>query len=245
MLVAAAALILAGCAALAPRPTLDASPLPALTRQLVVVVSADWDAASGTLRRFDRAPGGGWKEAGLAEPVNLGRTGLAWGRGLHPDIPGAQKREGDGRAPAGLFRLPGAFGYEPRTAGLAFTVATASLECVDDVASPSYNRLVDTAGRPADWTSSERMRRDDALYSLGVLVDHNVAPVVAGAGSCIFMHVWRGPARPTAGCTSMDPEAVERLVGWLESSASPVLVQLPVDEYRRLARAWGLPGLER
>jgi hypothetical protein len=47
--------------------------------------------------------------------VLLGGGGLAWGRGLHPDgADGAVKREGDRRAPPGVFALGSGFGYAAR-----------------------------------------------------------------------------------------------------------------------------------
>ena len=53
--------------------------------------------------------------------------------------------------------------------------------------------------------------------------------------------IWRGPDRPTAGCTSMDPAALEALVAWLDAGAAPVLVQLPEVDYQRLREVWRLP----
>ena len=51
---------------------------------------------------------------GEPTPVTIGRAGSAWGLGLHPAQRGPQKREGDGRAPAGVFRIGTAFGYADR-----------------------------------------------------------------------------------------------------------------------------------
>jgi L,D-peptidoglycan transpeptidase YkuD (ErfK/YbiS/YcfS/YnhG family) len=46
------------------------------------------------------------------------------------------------------------------------------------------------------------MRRGDGLYDLCAVTDHNTDPVVPGAGSAIFVHVWRRPRFPTAGCVA-------------------------------------------
>src|SRR5688500_220741 len=81
--------------------------------QMIAVTTADWNAATGELHRYEResaqAP---WREVGSASSVTVGRAGSAWGIGLHPvQSDGPQKREGDGRAPAGVFSLGTAFGY--------------------------------------------------------------------------------------------------------------------------------------
>jgi D-alanyl-D-alanine dipeptidase len=228
------------------------SPVPREARQLLVVVTPGWDDTQGTAFVFNREPRQGWRPARAAGmPVSIGRTGLAWGRGLHGDRAPAGaaqkpvKREGDGRAPAGVFRLGPATGYgreRPADGHLSYTQATPELKCVDDVASRSYNRIVDTRNVPLDWSSAEDMRREDELYRLVVVVQHNDPPE-PGAGSCIFLHQRRGPGSTTAGCTAFDAKDLDSLVGWLDPDAAPVLVQLPRAEYERRRAEWGLPPL--
>ncbi len=235
------------------------SPIPAASRQLVVVTTPTWEATAGTLRRYERN-GTGWRSVGEAVDVVVGRSGLGWGRGLHGPPPEGEpvKEEGDGRAPAGAFRLSAAFGYAAsEDTGLPYVQAGPSLQCVDDRRSDAYNLVLDRAGASADWRSHEEMRRRDGLYRIGVIVAHNgpgVSPSllpgeavrtdaapVAGGGSCIFLHVWRGPGSTTAGCTAMPDPALQRVLAWLDADADPVLVQLPEAEADRLRADWGLP----
>lgn len=68
----------------------------------------------------------------------------------------------------------------------------------DDPADPAYNRRV---RRPHGF-GHERLRRADRQYDLVAVLDWNRDPAVAGRGSAIFLHVWRGPRRPTAGCVA-------------------------------------------
>jgi L,D-peptidoglycan transpeptidase YkuD (ErfK/YbiS/YcfS/YnhG family) len=226
---------------------LAAGPVPQDGRQLLVAVAPDWDTPAATLHAFERSgPGAAWRPALAPMPVSLGRAGLAWGRGLHaPETAGPQKREGDGRSPAGAFALGVVTGYarEP-LAGLRlpYRPATPTLRCVDDPASRHYNALVDEAQVPKAWTSAEDMRRSDELYRWTVWVAHNDAPAQPGAGSCIFLHLRTAAGAVTAGCTALDAPAFERLLAWLDPRARPVLVQLPEAELRRLARPWALPG---
>ena len=88
-----------------------ASPIPVSSRQLLLVRASSWWATTGTLQRYERDSGSSWRSVGAGVPVNLGRSGMGWGRGLHASAAvGPQKREGDGRSPAGVFRLSRAFG---------------------------------------------------------------------------------------------------------------------------------------
>jgi L,D-peptidoglycan transpeptidase YkuD (ErfK/YbiS/YcfS/YnhG family) len=225
---------------------LAVSPVPAESRQLVLAVSEGWDAPAAVVRRYERAgPAAPWTPVGPGVTASLGRSGLGWGRGLHAreGLAGPVKREGDGRAPAGVFELSAATGYAAAPPGtkLPYTVATSTLRCVDDPASAHYNRLVDEARVAKDWSSAEEMRRADDLYRLVVWVGHNDAPPQAGDGSCIFLHLRRAPDATTAGCTAFDEGAMEAILAWLDPLARPVLVQLPRDAYRALAEAWRLP----
>src|SRR5690606_9725554 len=219
--------------------------IPPEAGQLVLVVTPDWAATGGTLRRYERR-GGAWQAAGEPAEVVVGRGGLGWGRGLHGTgapggLGGPAKREGDGRAPAGAFALTEAFGYaEAAETGLPYVASDADVECVDDAASRYYNRVLRRDSVAVDWTGHEEMRRRDDLYRLGVVVAHN-AEAEPGAGSCIFLHVWRGPGSTTSGCTAMPSDAMDTVAAWLDAAERPVLVQLPEPAYLALKRAWGLP----
>jgi D-alanyl-D-alanine dipeptidase len=210
--------------------------IPAQCRQMLLVTTANWNAPRGEAQRYERTgAGAGWQQMGEAGEVLLGEHGLAWGRGLHttPSDAARRKREGDRCAPAGIFRLTTAFGRRPATqlaiTSFPYREIHAGTEAVDDPASRFYNRIVDrTHVRKPDWKSSERMA-EIADYTLGVVVAHNPQNT-PGAGSCIFLHEWRGSRTGTAGCTVLPPAQLLELVRWLDASKSPVLVQLPRSE---------------
>lgn len=226
------------------------SPIPGTSAQMILVLSESFDATTGWLRRFERMPGSvDWVPVGPVTPITLGRNGLGLGIGLHEIDPGEMpvKREGDGKSPAGVFRLSSAFGYSPLEQldelEIPYTHVTELLECVDDVNSGYYNQLVmRDAVDEVDWESSEQMLMPGIWYEKGIVVDHNSSPVRQGAGSCIFLHNWSGPEDATAGCTAMAPPALTEIVYWLDSDADPVLVQLTESLYGEYQRAWGLPG---
>ncbi len=210
-----------------------AKAIPRSCRQVVLVTTADWAASVASLQRFERAePGAEWSLVGQALPARIGERGLAWGSGLHAEPRGAaRKREGDRRAPAGVFRITGAFGVAEKIGGLRLpvTLLSSTLEAVDDPASRHYNRIVDRArvAHP-DWRSSEKMGAIPD-YALGLVVAHNPRRV-PGAGSCIFLHLWLPRRTGTAGCTVLRERDLTTLVRWLDAARGPVLVQLPRAE---------------
>jgi len=229
--------------------------------QLIVVVTSNWDAVDGELQRFERnAADEPWRPFGEPIPIVVGRNGMGWGMGLvAADNPNVRlssdpvKKEGDGKSPAGIFDLGTAFGYSDRPLpGLrfAYLTLTESIECVDDVKSKYYNRIVDRSAVVPDWNSSEHMRDTGEPYRWGIVVDHNGTTAgrnqnapQAGGGSCIFLHIWHDRNHGTAGCTAMSQENLETLLTWLDPKRAPLLLQLPTPAYDRLTDRWNLPKL--
>ena len=127
-------------------------------------------------------------------PATVGRGGIR-----------ADKREGDGATPVGAHRIVGML-YRPdrlpRRAlpGWARPIRPFDLWC-DASDHPEYNQMV-SAPFPA---SAEAMRRADPLYDLVLVTDWNWELPEPGRGSAIFLHRWRRPGYPTAGCIAFDP----------------------------------------
>jgi len=223
-------------------------PLPSTVRQVVVVTTADWDAPHGELRRFARNTGGPWRPVGDPCRVTIGRSGCGWGVGEHPPQGGEPiKREGDGRSPAGVFRIGPAFGRADRIeTRLAYLPLDRGHWCIDVPDSPHYNEIVheDVVGAAAVAGSTEPMRRDihlsDDQYRIGFAIGHNPARD-PGAGSCIFAHLWKADGVPTAGCVGMDEADLRELLAWLDEAKAVRLVVLPMSEYDRLREPWRLP----
>ena len=213
-------------------------------RQLILVVTPDWNGVQGELRRFERStPAGPWQGVGVGGQIVVGKSGTAWDPLAEPVVPGPIKREGDGRSPAGVFSLGKAFGYAPaKEAGwlkLDYLPVVEGIECVDDPASSVYNQIVDRRTvRTPDWSSSEKMREVGEAYRWGVVVNYNT-PAVSKRGSCIFLHI--GGAQGTAGCTAMAPEVLRDVMAWIDPARQPVLVQLPRAAYEALRGPWSLP----
>ena len=143
----------------------------------------------------------------------IGRNGLA---------PAGEKKEGDGRTPSGTYPLGPAFGYASSiNTGLFYRQATDIDFWVDDIHSMQYNLWV--RGTPAA-NSFERMKRHDDLYQYGVVIGYNMHPVVPGAGSAIFMHVWRRYNSPTSGCVALNQRYLRKILRWLDRQYQPVII---------------------
>lgn len=212
--------------------------LPQNIKQIVLVTTGSWESHEGELRRFSRTKSG-WEPVGDKIPVSLGRNGIAWGKGLQSEVSNAPlKREGDGKAVAGIFNFGAAFGYAPHPPDgvkLQYRQATSSDFYVDDVNSPQYNQWASwNSSSAAPWKSAERMRRDDLLYEFGIVVRQNESPVVPGKGSAVFFHVWRQPGAPTSGCTAMARNDLLVLMRWLDPGQNPLLIQVPESELNNL-----------
>ncbi len=224
-----------------PAFAIDSLHLPTQTQQVVIVETDSWTSNTGQLQMFSRSSSG-WVPVGDKIPVSLGRNGLAWGRGLErPAGDGPQKMEGDGKAPAGIFSLGTAFGYEPQPPPglkLPYRAITEKDFFVDDPGSPDYNEWVtlDQKSTPR-WKSAEKMKRPDYLYQLGIVVIQNTDPVVPDKGSAIFLHIWRQPGTPTAGCTAMARDNLLNLLEWLDPAKHPLLIQVPRGELDQLKLA--------
>ncbi len=206
------AVLVAGCAHFGGYPDLKPalSDLPEANQQALVVYPAGKFQARVML--WERTDGE-WRPVKGPWPAVAGRNGIA-----PPDA----KREGDGRAPSGIFALKRSFGYADSVdTGLEYRTVTANDYWVDDPASDQYNRWV--TGRPAA-RSYETLRRDDDLYKYTIVVEYNTGPVVRGAGSAIFLHVWRDKDTPTAGCVALAESHVKEIMSRLDASRSPVIL---------------------
>lgn len=212
------------------------------TEQLIVVTSDSWNKIEGKMNVYEYIKGK-WMPVFKNIPIVTGKSGMAWGKGLHDSKlnKGKLKKEGDGNAPAGIYKLSGLFGYEDITAKMNSLKVDERTFCVDDSKSIHYNKIVKTDTLKKDWNSAETMRMKSDAYKFGIFVDYNVNPVSPGNGSCIFMHIWSGSSSPTAGCTAMKEEDILKLIGFLDKKKNPILVQVPTAGYEKMKQLYKLP----
>ena len=222
------------------------SAVPSGTRQLVVAVALEKDGPRGVVRLFSR-DGGTWRPESELWPAALGKNGVAWGIGLHPCQCGPRKVEGDGRSPAGRFRIGTIYGNDPRlpggSKGWPYVQKTARDAWIDDPKLPQYNHFVRIPEEQhlPDWFQSQRMRLDIPVLEWLVFIEHNYPDAVPGMGSAVFIHKWHDAEDSTAACVVLPPEKLTELMRWLDPALEPELVLLSRKDYSRLWKAWGLP----
>ncbi len=227
--------------------------LPAECGQAVIGIAGGWNDSRVTLSLVERDSKGQWQRVLGPIPGRLGRAGLVWGLGLHDNPRGATiKQEGDGRSPAGIFRIGGLWVTHKTPVKhhrrLPEVKVGANDLWVSDPRLPHlYNRhlrLDHPASTP--WELQEQMRQNDYPHSIKLLICHNKEDTpgrpVVGAGSSIFFHIWRREgAAPTAGCTSMAEANLRTLIARINPKLHPVYILLPRAEYARLRAPWRLP----
>jgi L,D-peptidoglycan transpeptidase YkuD (ErfK/YbiS/YcfS/YnhG family) len=184
--------------------------IPVESTQLITV-SARARSTYASARIWRRVDGC-WTPAGGPFVARVGRNGIR-----------ANKREGDGATPAGVFPIgPTMFGNSPNP-GVRFRYVR--LRCgdwwVEDVTSPAYNTFqrVGCGRRPPFRVTTPDMSASRHAYAHFAVIEYNMHPVVPGRGSGIFLHVQIG--KPTSGCVSLPRSALVRVLRWLSPAAHP------------------------
>jgi L,D-peptidoglycan transpeptidase YkuD (ErfK/YbiS/YcfS/YnhG family) len=232
----------------APKHAIAASQLGGAVTQLVIGIAPTWDSMKGKLQRLQKV-NGKWEQVGEPMDVLFGKHGLAWGRGeIVGQGAGPTKVERDDRAPAGIFKIGVIYTYDqslPSGSDYPFHTVKPGDAWVDDVSSPNYNQHIEVdPNNPPGWYQKAKMRLGDFAYRWLIEIRHNSDPPVPGYGSAIFFHIRRGPARPSAGCTTMAETNLVTLIRWLRSAANPHYVCLPRAEYLARWQGWALPDPE-
>jgi len=205
--------------------------IPQETAQLITVTTKGWNTKDGKLQRYQRDKNGAWVKVDSPIKVVVGRNGLGWGVGLHRTPKNAKylKKEGDGRSPAGLFKLGNGFGYHPFKINFPYAQYRRTDHCVDDSRSKYYNTIIDSNSVERDYKSFEYMKLRNNLYKYGITVKHNPKNI-AQSGSCIFMHIQSPTGKGTAGCTAMSEYQIKKILKWLDVKKNPLLLQIPKSQ---------------
>jgi len=89
---------------------LSAYEIPSNSNQALVGIAPSWNSSTVTLTLYEKI-NGQWKPILKPWTGRLGKKGLAWGRGNSPAYTKPyQKKEGDWRSPAGVFKIATPYG---------------------------------------------------------------------------------------------------------------------------------------
>lgn len=145
----------------------------------------------------------GWLSAGPRRiQVTLGRGGIR-----------ADKREGDGATPRGLFRLRRLWWRADRGARPCTLLPVRRIRPTDGWCEDPNDRRYNRPVARGPTSSADRLWRADRLYDLLIELDHNTRPCIPGRGSAVFIHIMRPDFGPTAGCVALTPRDLRLLLG--------------------------------
>lgn len=185
--------------------SINAKKIPPHTAQMIVVKSLGGSKANVTL--CQRQGAAWWTVFTPPFRAVIGKHGIA-------SI--GEKKEGDLKTPAGIYPIGEAFGSQPLALKMDFKYITTDDKFIDDVNSKDYNMWVTGS---TDAKSYEPMLIKPYIY--GAVVNYNMNPMIAGAGSAIFIHLWQSSHEPTAGCVAMDKKHLLMLLHWLDKKYHP------------------------
>lgn len=181
----------------------------------IIVVSNEKDSQyKATIEAYEKTSGV-WIKSLPSMNAVIGKNGFS-----------LNKKEGDLKTPAGIFRVGTAFGIvdKPSDVKLSYKKTSKNDYWVDDVSSQDYNNWVEYEGDPySKWKSFERLKITS--YKLAFVIEYNMNPVVKGRGSAIFLHIWQGSNTSTKGCTALSEANISKLLGWIDPDKNPIIIQ--------------------
>ena len=136
--------------------------------------------------------------------LNIGSTNR-----LIPCVIGANgqtifKKEGDEKTPIGIYQPQIVYYRQDRTKRPQTALPVKAIKpqdgWCDAPADRNYNRAVTLPYQ----ASAENLWREDQLYDLVIVTDHNQSPRIKGRGSAIFIHVAKQNYKPTQGCIALE-----------------------------------------
>ena len=181
--------------------------------QLFVVAAMGTDLTTAYITMHERDESGAWKQI-LSTPGFVGRNGL---------VPDADRAEGCGRTPAGVYHFNKAFGIaaDPGCA-LPYVQVDDNTWWSGDP-DRQYNQMVDIRDVPdLVLDDSEHIVDYEYQYQYCLNISFNEEGT-PGRGSAIFLHCL-GPAKPyTGGCVAV-PENIMRMIMQRVSPGCAVII---------------------
>lgn len=133
-------------------------------------------------------------------PCHYGKNGLS-----------ADRRDGDGTTPIGLFKVLYSFGNAPDP-GAGMTYRQIQRTSYWSGEKEDYNTWVEMEPGSREMKRSEYLYKFKISYKYAMAIDFNTNPVVWGKGFAIFIHCDYLDDQTTAGCVAIEEQYMLRLV---------------------------------
>ena len=178
----------------------ELSSLPKEVKQVILVQDHKlslWNRTDGEECGCDDVSG--WEMA-FEVPCHYGKNGLS-----------ADRRDGDGTTPIGLFKVLYCFGNAPDP-GAGMTYREVQRTSYWSGEKEDYNTWVDLEPGSREMKRSEYLYKFKISYKYAMAIDFNTNPVVWGKGFAIFIHCDYLDDQTTAGCVAIEEKYMLRLV---------------------------------
>ncbi|MGB7335409.1 MAG: L,D-transpeptidase family protein [Salaquimonas sp.] len=171
-----------------------------MANNLIVIRSPGKNLSNGILRFRN-----------FAWPCLLGKNGIT-----------VLKKEGDCKTPAGSYPLLFAFHNKERISYIRSKLPIRAIRAddgwCDDPANANYNRAVTLPFS----ASHETLLREDHLYDLIVVMDHNYSRRINGRGSAVFFHLI-DKKDYTAGCVAVPHKVMQFLLPQITTNTRMII----------------------
>jgi L,D-peptidoglycan transpeptidase YkuD (ErfK/YbiS/YcfS/YnhG family) len=148
----------------------------------------------------------------LSFPCALGRSGIV-----------VNKTEGDGGTPAGSWRLLQVLYRADRVSRPITSLPILPISISDGWCDAPGDRNYNSPVQLPYPVSSENMWREDSIYNIVVVLNHNTQPRMRGRGSAVFLHLAREGFTPTQGCVAFFERDLRRLLKFTGPGSSIVI----------------------
>ncbi len=178
----------------------ELSTLPKEVKQVILVQDHKlslWNRTDGEECGCDDVSG--WEMA-FEVPCHYGKNGLS-----------ADRHDGDGTTPIGLFKVLYCFGNAPDP-GAGMTYREVQRTSYWSGEKEDYNTWVEVEPGSREMKRSEYLYKFKISYKYAMAIDFNTNPVVWGKGFAIFIHCDYLDDQTTAGCVAIEEKYMLRLV---------------------------------
>ena len=183
------------------------------TTQLFVTAADGMDRTTALVSMHQKDERGRWKQI-LSAPGFIGRYGLC---------PDADRREGCGRTPVGVYHFNKAFGIAPDPGCALPYIRVNDYLCWSGDPDRQYNRMVDIRDVPdLAMENSEHLADYKPQYQYCLNVSFNEEGV-PGRGSAIFVHCACPETPYTAGCVAIPETVMKRVMQTVREDCAVII----------------------